>query len=503
MAVMLAAKPEAYRLLHEGSIALATIESNGIRIDLDYLNSSKKRITEQINELENTLKKDDLWSTWRRVQGAKSKLGSLEQLAHLLYNVLKLPCSIFTPQGKPSAKEKALSCVDLPFVKAYMKWRKLCDTRGKYLEGISREQVDGYFHPDFNLHLAATFRSSSGSDKSNEQAKSSRGINFQALPIRDPERGKIIRQCFIAREGHYFVEADLATIEVRIGCACHKDPVMMDYVKNSPPKDMHRDTASELFFLDTGYLVKHEKWAKKLVRDWAKNRMVFPQFYGSVWFQCAPNIWEAVVERNPELPERGIKLIDHLAKHGINGLGECKPGGDPTPGSFGEHVKSVENSLWNKRFTVYRDWKRSVWEQYLKDGAIQTLTGFVIQGWSGRKGMLVRNDASNHDIQGASFHCMLQTIILTHHWIKKHKMKTKILGTIHDSIIADVPENEIQDYLSFLHWVVTVKLPRMWSWINVPLGIEFDCSPLGGSWWGKQGWIDVGGGKWGTKAKVA
>lgn len=489
---MLAATPEAYQLLHEGAIALAQVEAAGLKIDTEYLQRAIKKCTYRIKDLEDRLVKDDLFKTWKKRFAQKTNLGSLDQLAHILFKVMGLPCYHFTPKSTPknpipSAKQEALELVDIPFVQDYMKWRKLSDTKGKYLEGILRETVDGWYHPEFNLHLTSTFRSSSGSDKETDQSSSTRSVNFQNFPVRDPERSKTIRRTIISPDGYCTVEIDFSTIEVRVGCCRHFDPVLIDYVKNSPPKDMHRDTAQEMFFL------KENQVDKKTTRDWAKNRFVFPAFYGSVYFQMAPNLWKAIVGKNPEIPGVGKKLLDHLKDHGITELGDCTPGGDPQPGSFARHIKKVEDSLWNKRLTVYRDWKRKIWEQFLRDGAIQTLTGFVIQGWSGKKGMLSRNDSSNHDIQGSSFHCLLKCITLIQKWLKKYKSKAHIVGQIHDSQISYVPEKEVGNFIEGCHDIMTRKLPKLWPWIIVPLEVEPDVSPPGLSWYHKKPWICVNG----------
>jgi hypothetical protein len=37
-------------------------------------------------------------------------------------------------------------------------------------------------------------------------------------------------------------------------------------------------------------------------RDWSKNRFVFPEFYGSIYAQCAPHLWEAVVVEKDIIP---------------------------------------------------------------------------------------------------------------------------------------------------------------------------------------------------------
>jgi DNA polymerase I-like protein with 3'-5' exonuclease and polymerase domains len=65
-------------------------------------------------------------------------------------------------------------------------------------------------------------------------------------------------------------------------------------------------------------------------------------------------------------------------------------------------------------------------------------------------------------------------------------MKTLIIGQIHDSIVADVPAEELEDFLELANYIMTVRLPEAWDWINVPLEIEAEVAPLNGSWADKK-----------------
>jgi DNA polymerase I-like protein with 3'-5' exonuclease and polymerase domains len=61
-------------------------------------------------------------------------------------------------------------------------------------------------------------------------------------------------------------------------------------------------------------------------------------------------------------------------------------------------------------------------------------------------------------------------------------MKTLIVGQIHDSIVADVPWNELDDFLGLAKEVMTERLRKTWKWINIPLEVEAEVAPLGKSW---------------------
>ena len=65
-------------------------------------------------------------------------------------------------------------------------------------------------------------------------------------------------------------------------------------------------------------------------------------------------------------------------------------------------------------------------------------------------------------------------------------MRSRIVGQIHDSIVADVHKDELDDFLQRAKKIMTRMLPRAWKWLIVPLTVEAEVSPLGGSWFDKK-----------------
>ena len=65
-------------------------------------------------------------------------------------------------------------------------------------------------------------------------------------------------------------------------------------------------------------------------------------------------------------------------------------------------------------------------------------------------------------------------------------MKSKIVGQIHDSIIADVYLPELQDYLNLAKQTMTKDLLDHWNWIIVPLDVEVEVGEE--NWWNKKEW---------------
>lgn len=433
--------PEAFKLMMDGSRVFTDMEAAGMRIDVAYLNRAIGWTDNKIRELENELKKDEVYAVWRRVYGAKADLGSPKQLGRIIFDEMGVECKFRTAKGRPKTDVEALETVDFPFIRRYVDLKKLKKARTTYLEGIRRETVDGYLHAFFNLHLATTYRSSSDSP------------NFQNQPIRDKRQAKLIRQAFIPRPGHVIVEVDQSALEFRGAANFWRDLAMIAYASDSN-LDIHRDIASECYLLDVDDVSKD-------ARTHAKNSFVFPVLYGSYYGNCAEHLWNAV-ERFNIKSKAGSPLYEHLAEKGINRLGDKK---QPTVGTFQYHVKQVEEQF-NQRFSYWSEQKDVWWNQYLKRGYFELATGFVCNG------VFSYNNLMNTPIQGPSFHIVLWSCIQVHDWLRKNKMRSVVTGQVHDSIVGDVHEDELDDYLHKVKEVMTVDVRKHWDWIVTPLSVE-------------------------------
>src|SRR5439155_18167 len=114
------AAPEAYDLLHRGSLALAEVEYAGIRVDVDYLDCTIAETDAKIKALEQKLQQDDIWRDWQTVFGTRATLGSREQLGHLLFRMMGYACAERTPTGRAKVDKNVLEKIDLSFVKTYL-----------------------------------------------------------------------------------------------------------------------------------------------------------------------------------------------------------------------------------------------------------------------------------------------------------------------------------------------------------------------------------------------
>jgi len=472
---------KAYKLLHDGVITLSGVEANGIKIDTDYLDSAFEMCTAKIQQLTESIHKTPEFKLWKKRYGQKTNMDSGTQLGKILFEVMDYECPNLTSTGKPKTDEPTLEQLDIPFVQDLLGIKKLKKARNTYLQGIRREiTADGFIHPVFNLHLVDTFRSSSDSP------------NFQNMPIRNAEIAELIRQCFIARMlNRQLVEVDYGGVEIHGAAWYHKDPTMLKYLKDET-KDLHRDMARQCYMLPNREMLDpvDKKDGKRIamIRYVGKNRFVFPEFYGDWHYSCAPAIWAAIDELSLTT-RNGASIRKWLKKKGVRSLGSLKKekGDDgkwhypkTKPGTFIHHIKDVEDDFWNRRFKVYGQWKKDWYNAYLKKGSFTTLTGFEIGG------ILRKNEVINYPVQGVAFHCLLWSLIRISKLLKKYRMKSLIVGQIHDSIVSDVVIKELQDYLEIVHTVMTRDIKKYWPWIITPLEIDAEAAPPGKSWFEKE-----------------
>lgn len=441
---------DAYNLLHYGTLVMAEMEQNGIRIDTKYIINIQKKIQKRIDQLTDELKQDKIFKLWKKVYGEKTKIGSREQLANILFGKMKIPCETKTKsESRYAADEETLEDTGLPFAKKYLQCEKLKTARTRYLANILREtSIGGYLHPNFNLNTVRSYRGSSDHP------------NFQNMPMRDALIKKLVRRAFIPRKGCYIVDLDFKGSEVNAASWYHKDPIMLDYINDST-KDMHRDMAQQIYKLPKELVTAD-------IRHCGKNKFVFPQFYGDWWLSCSKYLWRAINIQKLKTAD-GMPLKKWLKKKGI-----------PDFDTFAEHVKDVEEDFWFNRFKVYQSWKDKWWDSYREKGHFQMFSGFTVNGYIDRKKCI------NYPVQGTAFHCLLWCLIEIQKQLRKYRMKTKLIGQIHDDVVSDVPEDELENYIELAMEIITTKLRKHWSWIITPMRVEVETTPIGGNWYEKK-----------------
>lgn len=439
---------DAYDLVHAGLPVMARMQQNGMCVDIDYCRQAERALKMQIKKTRQRIYSSEEGKIWLGTYGKRFNLESNPQLADVLFNHMGYESTKETDGGGKSVGEEALEALDSPFVDDVKKLRTLNKTLNTYLKGLLRETVDGIMHPFFPLNTTVSFRGSS------------RNPNFQNMPVRDKEQGRMIRRAIKPRPGRQLLEVDYGGIEVKSAACVTKDPKLIEY-ETDPDTDMHRDMAMQIFKLPQAQVTKDSRY-------YAKSSFVFAQFYGDYHIPCATSLWKNIKQFDLSTAD-GVGLYEHLANNGIKSYGV-----------FENHLKQVEKDFWKRRFSVYDQWKKDFLREYNKRGYIDTVTGFRCGG------VMPKNVLHNLPIQGPAFHCLLWSLIRMDEIARQEGWASLLVGQIHDSIIMDVVPEEVLHILATAERVMCHEVREHWPWLIVPLVIEAEITPIDMAWHYKE-----------------
>jgi len=419
---------DAYRLLHEGSIALAHMEYEGIRVDVPYMNVLHKQWEGELAEHKNILLTCKVAKDFERSMGRPIKYNkqtSNDDLRVVLFDILGLESLTKTKKKQvASIDEKTLLYYEdvSEFISSELKARKL-QTRLGYLEGYMKYEVDGFLHPSFNLDIARSYRSSASEP------------NLQNVIHRD-EEGVVIRKCIIPRKGNCIYEVDYGAMEVRIIACWSKDGKLIQFILDD--FDMHGYWAEIIFGIKDKNAIQKKKY--KVLRYTAKNQFIFPLFYGSYWRSITKNIWG---------------IFDNIG-YKYNG----------TFDQWEVHIKKCEDEFW-RMFSGVRDRQFDAVDEYKSTGLVKMI------GWGlERHGYMSRNVIFNSHIQGPAFLCLLWSIIERDKI--RDKFRTKMCSQVHDSIFFDGPEKEEGQHIQVVDEIMMGDIREANPWIIVPLITEWE-----------------------------
>lgn len=204
---------------------LAAMETLGIRVDADYLNTFSKQLEHDLNRLEEQAYES---------AGSTFNMGSPKQLSELLFTTLQLDTkkSKKTKTGfstDASVLEKLQG--DHPVVDAIVEHRTLSKLKSTYVDKLPLliRPETGRVHTDFNQAVTVTGRLSSSEP------------NLQNIPIRTAF-SRQIRKAFLPKENWLLAGADYSQIELRILAHLSQEPALLDAYRNN--EDVHRLTAT-------------------------------------------------------------------------------------------------------------------------------------------------------------------------------------------------------------------------------------------------------------------
>jgi DNA polymerase-1 len=219
------------RLFHDVELplvpVLATMEKNGIAVDVPYLHTLSKEMADRLAEIEA--------AAYASV-GHEFSLGSPKQLGELLFKELNLPQSKRTRSGQASTGAEVLEELKgvHPVIELILEHRHMQKLKSTYVDALPLmvNPETHRVHGSFNQTVAATGRLSSTDP------------NLQNIPIRT-DLGKRVRRAFITGSPKTcLLSADYSQIELRVLAHFTEDPTLVEAFEQG--QDIHAATASEV-----------------------------------------------------------------------------------------------------------------------------------------------------------------------------------------------------------------------------------------------------------------
>ncbi|WP_027125655.1 DNA polymerase I [Gelidibacter mesophilus] len=383
---------------------LADMELEGINLDEHFLNSLAEKLDNDIKTLEANIFKE---------AGEEFNIASPKQLGDILFDKLKLvdkPKK--TKTGQYATGEEILSYLakDHTIIQHILEYRGLAKLKSTYVDALPTqvEPSTGRVHTDYMQTVAATGRLSSNNP------------NLQNIPIRT-ERGRQVRKAFVPRDADYtLLAADYSQIELRIIAALSEEENMIHAFKNG--EDIHASTASKVFSVPLEEVTREQRSNAKTVN--------FGIIYGVSAFGLsnqtdlsrseAKDLIDTYYATYPKLRRYISEQIDFARDNGY-----------------------VQTVLGRRR--------------YLKD--INSRNAVV-------RGAAERN-AVNAPIQGSAADIIKLAMINIHKKLEEGKFKTKMLLQVHDELVFDVYNPELEA----IKKMVKTEMESAYT-LTVPLDVD-------------------------------
>lgn len=207
---------------------LARMEDKGIKVDLKGLDILEEEFQGELVTLT-----QQIYET----SGQEFNINSPKQLAQILFEKLELPTKgLKKTQHGFSTDIKTLDLLQgsHPIIDHLMEYREVFKLNSTYVQALKRivHPKTGRIHTTFNQAIAATGRLSSTDP------------NLQNIPIKS-DRGKRLREIFVAEEGTRLIIADYSQVELRILAHLSGDESLSEAFRKG--EDIHLRTAVELF----------------------------------------------------------------------------------------------------------------------------------------------------------------------------------------------------------------------------------------------------------------
>ncbi len=360
---------------------LAEMEQEGITIDAEGLGVYSEELGKTLIELEAGIKE---------AAGMDFNVDSPKQLGEVLFDHMKIfGKAKKTKTGQYATGEDVLDKLkhDHPIIPMILDYRQLRKLKSTYVDPLPTlmDPVDGRVHTNYMQTVAATGRLSSNNP------------NLQNIPIRT-EKGREIRKSFIPRGPEFkLMSADYSQIELRIIAALSNDTAMIEASKSG--HDIHKATAAKVFNVGIDEVTREQRSAAKAVN--------FGIIYGQSAFGLSQNLGISRTEAK-QIIDSYFAQYSTIKDYMDGAVAKARENG------------YVETIMLRRR--------------YLKD--INSANA-VVRGFAER-------NAVNAPIQGSAADIIKLAMIRVQNAMKKQELRSKMLLQVHDELVFDVHESEIE-----------------------------------------------------------
>ena len=412
-------------ILIPGTRFLIDTQDNGVPFDRKRLYVGQDAMQRDIDEAITALYENDKIRRFEEINGKSFNPNSTVQLRSLLFDYLGLqPTGKKTGTGADSTDAEVLKELSLQsdVPKRILDIRQKSKIKNTYLDKIIPQlDRDSRLRTGFNLHGTTSGRLSSSGK-----------LNMQQLPRDNPT----VKGCIKAAPGHKIVAMDLTTAEVYVAAILANDKALMDVFRSGG--NFHSTIAHKVFRLPCDVSEVADLYSEK--RQAAK-AVTFGIMYGA----GPAKISEQVTK------DSGKYFSKQEATEVINDY-------------FGAFHKLKAWIDDNQKFIEQNGFIYSFFGRKRRLPNVAS-SDAGIRSHSVRSGLnfLVQSAASDINLLGA---------IDMGEYIKAKGMKARIFALVHDSILAEVPEEEIEHYSEKLQHFV--QLDRGLSIPGAPIGCDFE-----------------------------
>jgi DNA polymerase-1 len=382
---------------------LSDMERRGISIDATFLKDLSGDLEKRAADIAEEIYK---------LAGHEFNIGSPKQLGEILFDEMSLEGGKKTKTGAYGTGADILEGLaaqghDLP--RRVLDWRQLTKLRSTYTDALVAQinPETKRVHTSYAQAIASTGRLSSTDP------------NLQNIPIRT-EEGRKIRQAFIANKGNVLLSADYSQIELRLLAHVAGIETLVQAFRDG--LDIHAMTASEVFGIPV-------EGMESSVRSRAK-AINFGIIYGISPFGLA---------RQLSIPQ-------------------------------GEAKKYIESYF--EKFPGIKDYMETTKTFAREHGYVQTIFGRKchtpgIADKNPARRNFSERAAINAPLQGAAADIIKRAMIRIDPALAKAGLGAKMLLQVHDELIFEVPEAELDDTAALVK-----KVMEDAAHLDVPLVVE-------------------------------